>query len=231
MSVRPESEFPPSGCTFCGIGERRHGRQWHDPAGWHAWTAPTESQIRIRMLNRRAARQNQKEKALMSDTTTQPVDLGNEPIHGFFGLSYCSHLVLPRVLLQSMPAGWQRKFVALVEELETAFANVEKPSFYDVQAAVEKEASELTDAELAQTGVTYADTDNGLQFYNRNGDEIEWWTRVMVPVADPLPSYNRGRTQVPRADQLAEVDEEFRKLRGLEATREVVRSLRPEAGT
>lgn len=61
MTASADPECLPSGCTFCGIGERHHGRQWHDPAGWHAWTAPTESQIRIRMINRRTARQATKE--------------------------------------------------------------------------------------------------------------------------------------------------------------------------
>lgn len=39
------------------------------------------------------------------------------PMHGWFGLSYSSYLVLPRVVLQSMPITWQR---ALVQLLETA---------------------------------------------------------------------------------------------------------------
>lgn len=36
----------------------------------------------------------------------------------YFGLSYASWLVLPRVALQSMPDDWQHKFFLLVEELE-----------------------------------------------------------------------------------------------------------------
>ena len=38
-------------------------------------------------------------------------------IHEFFGLSYTSWLVLPRVVLQQMPDAWQRKFTALLQEL------------------------------------------------------------------------------------------------------------------
>jgi hypothetical protein len=135
----------------------------------------------------------------MSDTTASPIDLDDEPIHEFFGLSYCTHLVLPRVLLQSMSAEWQRKLVNLIEEMDLAFWNVEKPSFYDVQAAVEKEAEELSESELVRTGVTFDEGE--AQWYDRDGNQIEYWTRVLVPVADLLPSYNRGRTRVPRAER------------------------------
>lgn len=38
------------------------------------------------------------------------------PIHLFFGLSYSNYLVLPRLVLQSMPVGWQEQLIALVEE-------------------------------------------------------------------------------------------------------------------
>lgn len=38
------------------------------------------------------------------------------PVDYFFGLTYASWLALPRVSLQEMPADWQAKFVALIEE-------------------------------------------------------------------------------------------------------------------
>ena len=40
------------------------------------------------------------------------------PIHAWFGLSYASYLVIPRSILQSMSVGWQKRFVALLEECE-----------------------------------------------------------------------------------------------------------------
>lgn len=43
----------------------------------------------------------------------------DDAIHGWFGLSYASYLVLQRTVLQSMPQEWQRKFVALLEELDS----------------------------------------------------------------------------------------------------------------
>lgn len=45
----------------------------------------------------------------------------------YFGLSYASWLVLPRVALQSMPAEWQSQFFALVREMEET---IEYPDGY-----------------------------------------------------------------------------------------------------
>jgi len=41
-----------------------------------------------------------------------------DSIHNWFSLSYASHLVIPRSVLQSMPPEWQCEFVRLVEQLE-----------------------------------------------------------------------------------------------------------------
>jgi hypothetical protein len=54
---RPE----PQGCSRCGIPEREHMQRWKKPLsgggdGWHQWIAPTQGQIKARMLARRAAR-------------------------------------------------------------------------------------------------------------------------------------------------------------------------------
>ena len=46
----------PNGCQHCGIPERAHWQQWNEAAGWHQWTAPTDTQILARMLTRRSAR-------------------------------------------------------------------------------------------------------------------------------------------------------------------------------
>lgn len=40
------------------------------------------------------------------------------PVWEFFGLSYSAYLVIPRVVLCSMPLDWQEKFVALLNEAE-----------------------------------------------------------------------------------------------------------------
>lgn len=47
----------PNGCQHCGIPQREHMQQWKpEPIGWHTWVAPTQAQIKERMLARRAAR-------------------------------------------------------------------------------------------------------------------------------------------------------------------------------
>lgn len=57
-------------------------------------------------------------------------------IHEYFELSYAHYLVLPRTLLQSMPAKWQKEFVKLLEEFEerfTAFEWLPEGTNYNVQ--------------------------------------------------------------------------------------------------
>jgi len=39
-------------------------------------------------------------------------------IHNWFELSYTQYLTIPRTALQSMPDGWQRRFVKCLEELD-----------------------------------------------------------------------------------------------------------------
>lgn len=39
-------------------------------------------------------------------------------IHNWFGLTYANYLVLPRSILQSMDAEWQKKMVDLLNEME-----------------------------------------------------------------------------------------------------------------
>ena len=39
-------------------------------------------------------------------------------IHNWFGLTYANYLVLPRSILQSMDAEWQKKLVILLDEME-----------------------------------------------------------------------------------------------------------------
>jgi hypothetical protein len=58
--------------------------------------------------------------------------IDNEPIHGWFELSYASYLVLPRSILQSAPVEWQRRFVECLNELEEMFGDVPKDGTYEV---------------------------------------------------------------------------------------------------
>lgn len=40
------------------------------------------------------------------------------PVHGWFELSYAQYLTIPRSVLQSMPVGWQERFVECLEQLD-----------------------------------------------------------------------------------------------------------------
>jgi hypothetical protein len=42
----------PNGCRWCAVDEREHMQRWKAPVGWHRWTAPTQEQIKDRMLAR-----------------------------------------------------------------------------------------------------------------------------------------------------------------------------------
>lgn len=51
------TEAPVNGCRYCGIPYRpMHAQRWTDGVGWHGWTAPTQEQIKARMIARRVTR-------------------------------------------------------------------------------------------------------------------------------------------------------------------------------
>ena len=45
----------PSGCRWCGVEERVHGRRWLPGRGMHGWEQPTQAQVLARMTARRRA--------------------------------------------------------------------------------------------------------------------------------------------------------------------------------
>jgi hypothetical protein len=45
----------PYGCTWCGAGKHEHSILWHRAVGFHGWTAPTDAQVKQRMLANREA--------------------------------------------------------------------------------------------------------------------------------------------------------------------------------
>lgn len=139
------------------------------------------------------------------------------PIHTWFGLSYCNYQVLHRTLMQSMPAAWQERMVACLEELAAAFAHIELPEAFAVEAGEQHLVDELTEQQMARLGITRDEYDDeapeGLddeqteawqdahrlsepQFYDANVDEIDGQSYVIVPTVDPVPAYNRGRTYI-----------------------------------
>jgi len=48
---------------------------------------------------------------------------GKERLWGWFELSYASFLVIPRVLMHSMPDDWQNQMASLLEEYQDTFPN------------------------------------------------------------------------------------------------------------
>lgn len=67
-----------------------------------------------------------------------PVHVTDEPIHEAFGLSYASYYVMPRVVLQSMPVDWQRRFIALTEEIYRHL-DYEDPDYCVLRCPIDRE--------------------------------------------------------------------------------------------
>lgn len=117
------------------------------------------------------------------------------PVHSWFELSYSSYLVLPRVLMHSMPLPWQQRMVACLEELRAAFGHVEQAPGYDVQPCDWAAPHDVSDAELRAARVEVVDED-GETVYYRDGDQLDpHVTCVPVPAVEPLPQYRRGFVQ------------------------------------
>jgi len=47
----------------------------------------------------------------------------NNFVHEWFGLTYSSYLVFPRLALQELSPDWQRRFVKLINEAERAMGS------------------------------------------------------------------------------------------------------------
>lgn len=56
------------------------------------------------------------------------------PIHKWFGLTRSNYVVLPRVLLQSMPVKWQKVFVEHLDSMGDTFDYVERPDSLQINA-------------------------------------------------------------------------------------------------
>jgi hypothetical protein len=128
-----------------------------------------------------------------------------QAIHRHFGLSYANYLVVPRTLLQSMPDVWQAKFVALLDQLDEAFAHIPRADVYDVTAGKEDLLRDMTETELYQAGVEVTGDDelgHGPDtVYRRisDGAVLEGDSYGFRPGVDPVPPYNRARIE-PRLD-------------------------------
>lgn len=147
---------------------------------------------------------------------TNPTD---GPVHTWFGLSYCNYQVLQRTLMQSMPTEWQERIVACLEELADAYSHLKLPEAYRVEAATEHIVDEMTAVDLDLAGITedwhagavppvdatpeeFAEWREEHEqpspaYYDASGEELDPQSRTLLPVPDPVPHYNRGRTYIP----------------------------------
>ncbi|WP_228981393.1 hypothetical protein [Streptomyces sp. DH12] len=127
-------------------------------------------------------------------------DDDSDAVHRYFSLSYANYLVLPRTLMQSMPGEWQAQFVHLLKQLDETFEGAPQAEAYIVQAAVEKPAYDLDVQERQAARVSVNSDQDDTMYTHRSlvGETTEVGPDdlVLVPVADPVPHYNRGRTRV-----------------------------------
>lgn len=148
----------------------------------------------------------------MAAERTEPKRPVMDHVHTWFSLSYSNYAVLPRTLLQSMPDEWQERFVALIDELSTAYSHIEHAPGYEVTAGDWVYVNECTPDQLKSAGVTSSDDDpdslveveagvkdfpDGYETtYYKDGDELGPADRVFIAGTDPVPHYNRGRTYI-----------------------------------
>jgi len=114
------------------------------------------------------------------------------PVHDYFGLTYVSYQVVPRVLAASMPEDWQRQFVGLMKEYDAAFSNV-GPEGYDVRPARRRYPNDLSPDELQTAGITVEQVGDSPVYRDREGVEI--LGQVSMPTSDPLPHYSHGHVE------------------------------------
>lgn len=155
--------------------------------------------------------------------TEQPAPTIEETdaIHTHFGLSYATHLVMPRTILQSMPDWWQRDFVHLLRLYDHACSGLPENMQdvnYRVQTGEWREPWQVDDDTLKRLGWSYGDEDDTdatadpqdeedpdeplrTVIYDPEGNEHSIDTDcVFVPNReDPIPHYWRGRTRLPLA--------------------------------
>jgi hypothetical protein len=120
-------------------------------------------------------------------------DYADQPCPG----ASADHLVLPRSLAQSMPLRWQREFVELLVDLHDAYAHLDWP-VYRVVPSRRELLTDLDEGQLAATGFV-ADLDGGGELIIRDAAERPvpdaHATRVLAPVADPIPPASAGRVE------------------------------------
>lgn len=93
----------------------------------------------------------------------------DKPIHAWFGLSYASYHVVPRLALEAMPADWQQRFVDLMNEANLAHG-METPNYHVLRDDAEYTLAKREDEE----------------------DEISRIKEYLALSDDPWANYRRG---------------------------------------
>jgi hypothetical protein len=104
-----------------------------------------------------------------------------------------------------MPLRWQREFVDLLADLHDAYARLDWP-VYRVVPSRRELLTDLDDGQLAAAGYA-ADLDADGELVIRDLDDPTGppvpdahATRVLAPVADPIPPASAGRVEPDPAD-------------------------------
>lgn len=147
----------------------------------------------------------------------QPYERTDGPVHTWFSLSYANFLTWPRAYMQSMPLEWQRRFVELAEELAAAYPDTPAAD-YEVKAVEWTYVCELTDAQMTALGVGQASDDEDAgdeperdrEYCGPDGQTLQAYDYFPVPVPDPAPHYNRGRTYLPPDEEGIAAHRRFR---------------------
>lgn len=94
---------------------------------------------------------------------TQSTEPDNEPIHGWFELSYAQYLTIPRSVLQSMPVEWQQLFVELLRSLDNTIKWRPEEGRYRVRLY-----------SLTENGEWGREIDDPLMDYERGRRRVDW---------------------------------------------------------
>jgi len=112
------------------------------------------------------------------------------------------YLVIPRSLAQSMPLRWQQVFVGMLADMHDAYRHLDWP-IYRVVPSRRELLTDLDEEQLAAVGyVADLDVNGGLIFRDSAERPVPdaHATRVLAPIADPIPPASVGRVAPRPAD-------------------------------
>jgi hypothetical protein len=124
----------------------------------------------------------------------------DDTIHGWFGLSYSTHLVLDQEVLAGQSEDWQREIAAMLGQLQEAFPNVNRHGDEILALAGEIwECSDLTDEQLRAGDISSDDGDaeDSICEHEHEDADAEWWCKF-----DQMTWYDWRGDEIDRQDQV-----------------------------